>query len=268
MIMGTTWVAKCDKYGGLGNRIKNIASCIRFADNVEVYWENDFPVADYGPLEMYFPDLVEAKSFGGKRIRATWRLETHPEDVPANFSTAHERFERAWGKPFTPIVPQNKSIDLEYHRIPQKVIDAYVPCFQSIRIADPIVEIVDSFAEENFDEDTVSVHIRTWIDAEKRKSLAYKLDEYTAFMDQYDGRKFFIATDDKRVVGELIDRYGEDRICTYYGDCEKTASMVDLLLLSKNNAIIGAPLSTFTEAAWWMGGCKASVQIAWNDLLK
>ena len=266
--MGSTWVARCDKYGGLGNRIKNIASCYRFADNVEVYWESEFPVADYASLNTYFPDLVAARDLNGKYLRSTWRLETAPDDVPANFSTVHERFERAWGKPFSPVIPENKTIDLEYHRIPQKVIDAYVPAFESIRIADPILDIVDNFSEKNFGSDVVSVHIRTWIDAEKRKSLAYKLKEYTELMDAYEDKRFFIATDDRSILPVLEERYGEERIISYHSSQPEIDSMVDLLLISKNSAIIGAPFSTYTEAAWWMGGCKATVQIAWNDLLK
>lgn len=266
--MGSTWVARCDKYGGLGNRIKNIASCYRFADNVEVYWESEFPVADYAPLNTYFPDLVNCRDLSGKRLRSTWRLETAPDDVPAGFSTVHERFERAWGKPFSPVIPENKTIDLEYHRIPQKVIDAYVPAFDQIRIAEPILDIVNNFSEKNFGSDVVSVHIRTWIDAEKRKSLAYKLKEYTELMDKYDDKRFFIATDDRSILPVLEERYGEERIISYYSSHPEIDSMVDLLLISKNSAIIGAPFSTYTEAAWWMGGCKATVQIAWNDLLK
>ncbi len=266
--MSKIWVARCDKWGGLGNRVKNIASCIRFADSFEVYWENAFTVSNYAPLHTYFPDLKEAKSISGKHVRATWRLETAPDDVPAGFSTVHERFERVWNKPFTPLVPQHKSIDLEYERIPQKVIDAYVPCFQKIRIADPILEKVNTFAEKNFDDETVSVHIRTWIDAEKRKSLAYQFSEYVNLMDQHVGKKFFIATDDKRIISDLEYFYGKNRIISYGGDDPQLDSMVDMLLLSKNNAIIGAPFSTYTEAAWWLGGCKANVQIAWNGNLK
>ena len=36
---------------------------------------------------------------------------------------------------------------------------------------------------------------------------------------------------------------------------------IEMLLLSKNNYIIGTYLSTFTEVAWWLGDAKAKVVV-------
>jgi len=36
-------------------------------------------------------------------------------------------------------------------------------------------------------------------------------------------------------------------------------ALIDLLLLSKNNIIIGTYFSSFTEVSWWLGGAKAKV---------
>ena len=37
--------------------------------------------------------------------------------------------------------------------------------------------------------------------------------------------------------------------------------LIELYLLSKNNYIIGSHFSTFTETAWWLGGCTQNIVI-------
>ena len=41
--------------------------------------------------------------------------------------------------------------------------------------------------------------------------------------------------------------------------------LIELFLLSKTKHIIGSYLSSFTEMAWWLGGCKAKIEILANE---
>jgi hypothetical protein len=48
----------------------------------------------------------------------------------------------------------------------------------------------------------------------------------------------------------------------HYNDIQLVVDgFIDCLLLSKCSTIIGTWCSTFTECAWWFGGCKAKVII-------
>jgi hypothetical protein len=38
-------------------------------------------------------------------------------------------------------------------------------------------------------------------------------------------------------------------------------AFVDMLCLSRGDVLIGSYLSTFTECAWWLGGCRQEVVI-------
>ena len=90
-------------------------------------------------------------------------------------------------------------------------------------------------------------------------------------MDKFpEQTKFFVSSDSVNVVGELRDKYGE-RIIVYdrHAPLETSRStrvgaqddLAEMLLLSKNNVILGTYMSTFTEVAWWLGGARASVVI-------
>ena len=37
--------------------------------------------------------------------------------------------------------------------------------------------------------------------------------------------------------------------------------LIELYLLSKNKIIIGSHFSTYTEVAWWLGGCTENIKI-------
>ena len=125
---------------------------------------------------------------------------------------------------------------------------------------------VDSFCEL-FDEDTVSVHLRCWVEkcrSTKHRRRKFRMEKYYEILDEMPDKKFFVATDSKGGLKLMIARYGKDRIIARTQPRSFTvegnvASLIDLLLLSKNDTIVGSFHSTFTEMAWWFGGCKSKV---------
>ena len=69
----------------------------------------------------------------------------------------------------------------------------------------------------------------------------------------------------------LAQRYGAQRILSYGRATSRADSwltprgieedLIDMLLLAKTRALLASYLSTFSEAAWWLGGTKARVSV-------
>ena len=254
-----TIVAHFDKCQGLSNRIKNIVSCFRISDDVEVLWNSEvlrfFNQYDISILD-YFPNLKLTDSIDGKKSRNGWRLEVFDNDLPKDFKEDHYLSK-------TTCSSNGMGIDFEYHRIPKSVRDSYIKCFNKLQLNPKIIEKVDEFSNSHFDKNTVSIHVRTWIDCGQRRREFYKIENFFHLMDKYENEMFFISTDDHNVISEFQNRYGKNRII-FYPYPEEYIGIVDQLLLSRNSEFISSPCSTFSEVAWWFSNCKSNVKVAWN----
>lgn len=256
----------CHQNNGLANRFKNIFSAHRLfkKEDIEVFWYTDF-VFKYAKLNEYFPDLVETETVAGKEYRQGWRLVTLPEDVPQGFSNKNELYNKFFGHYPHPIIRNGKAIDFEFERIPENVKEEYRKIIGSIRIADHILEAADSFASKNFDDETVSVHIRAFKDSADHQRMFFSSERICEKMDKYPDSKFFVTTDSPEVIPQLKELYGDNRIITREQNNPMFDGFIDMLSVSKNNTIIGSPWSTFSEMAWWFGGAKAKMEVAWKE---
>ena len=87
-------------------------------------------------------------------------------------------------------------------------------------------------------------------------------------MKKYKNNKFFLATDDKKIIFQLYKIFKE-RLIVYNRNMENDRNtkegiqndLIDLYLLSKNKIFIGSRVSTFTEVAWFLGGCSKNIII-------
>lgn len=264
-----TLVATFDKFQGLSNRIKNIASCYRMSDDVEILWDTEVSRVRAQlnvQLKDFFPYLKETFSVEGKQTRIGWRLEVFPNDLPENF----------WGDPnvYRTTCAGKNCIDFHYDKIPEKVQESYIEAFDKIKFHPKIVDLANTFADQNFNDDTISVHIRTWFDCGQRRIENYEdtnryipngIKNYFYQMDKYPEGKFFISLDNywNEILPQFYERYGKDRIISY-NNPKYRHGMVDLLLLSKNKNFVASPCSTFSEVAWWLSKCKSNVNVAWK----
>ena len=100
------------------------------------------------------------------------------------------------------------------------------------------------------------------------------------FIDAIDkldeSKKIFLCGDNKDVLKQIEDEFG-DRIITHTQDRfnhphlaesghnhsiqTNVDAMIDLMLLSRCDTIVGTYASTFAEVAWWLGQCKSRVII-------
>ena len=286
--------------GGLGNRIKSWVSAWRIDGDAHVYW----PKTENMPAR--FSDLFVNECFieevpAEATTHRSWRLEILPEDadeLPAGFATAGggahpliRRLGKLWwklrGEPGDRyrymISPKRfarstrrdgRLIDFEYSRIPQYFIDAYAPLFAAISVRPEILERVNAFAAQQFDDSVIGVQVRTWRDDARRhrrhhlparRRLEGLLD--TAGPEQ----RFFVVSDDDDVVPWIAARVGQHRTLSFERETERLSSwktkegmiedLIDMQLLAHTNQLFASYLSTFSETAWWLGGAGARATV-------
>ena len=153
--------------GGLSNRIKSLASCIRYGKkhNMEykVYWgvlstyKNNNHILNC-PFSKLFSNQIEIHNIGNNKIYKSHCLMIEEEDdIPIDFCN----FDSKCKKKFTKSDKLNRNIDFGYNRIPENVKHSYIDAFKILR---PILELqkeIDRFSKK-FNDKTVSVHIRSW----------------------------------------------------------------------------------------------------------
>ncbi len=161
----------------------------------------------------------------------------------------------------------HEMIDFQYQDTNSGVKETYIPYFQSLQITEFIDRQVNEFAKK-FDENTISIAIRTWIDAPSRQHL-FDIEKVHKIFDENQLSTFFISSDSEKLIYLLSNIYGNRILSypkrTYTGDRNSKEgiqdALIDLLLLSKNKKLMASANSTFSELAWWFGKCEASVQI-------
>jgi len=255
---------------GLGNRLKCLISAMRMAERYSkpliLFW----PVDE--KCSCKFSDLFENKipevdSKGPQtftkdekyKIIETWRFLLLLEDeLPDNFSRKYPSY-------------RGKDIDLEYDRIPLPLRKDFLTYVNKLIPKKYIVEEAENFSKK-FNDNTISVNIRSWcyegVDESWRKGL-FDIKKIYKFLDKIENRNFFVAYDNPEILEKLVNRYGK-RILFYpenrfnkkrNSEAGIKNALVELLLLSKNKDLKVSFLSTFSEMAWWFGGCRANVEV-------
>jgi hypothetical protein len=246
--------------------IPNSACCCRFCDLFE---NRILELRDYElNTVLNKPYMFESDQW---YVVETPSLLVMPNELPDHFSRVYRSI-------------TGKTIDHEYDRIPCAIRNSYLKYFTALVPTGFIKKEVEKFATE-FDNNTISVHIRSWTDAwpapvrkymtdkgvksaEDRSETLFSLEKVYRMLDKEEGSSFFVSCDSKEVLRHITRRYGR-RVISYphsvkVGDRLSKRGMqealIDLLLLSKNNRLKVSAYSTFSEVAWWFGGCTASVE--------
>lgn len=253
--------------GGLGNRIKCLVSSMRIAErsskSLILFWpENTNCNCAFPELFVNKIDEINREEFNalinhyGKekyQVNNTWRFIGLPEDKLSNN--------------FAKIFPSElgNDIDFEYERIPLLVRHNFLSYINKLSPQNYIIEEVSKFSE-NFDTNTISINIRSW-EKEERNNF-FNINSLSRIMGREKKKKLFIVCDSQKILNEISKRYG-NRILYYprrapVGDRNSPEgiqdSLIELLLLSKNNELKVSLLSTYSEVAWWFGGCRAKVE--------
>lgn len=283
--------------GGLSNRIKSLVSVMRYANIVGtdcgILWKrlNDYSKNNH-ILNCYYRDIFNIKGVSNVCVSSEEYLYydtlynshclwiTDRDNVPVNFNN----FNSKCGVKFSTNDKHRRNIDFMYNKIPTPIIDAYKPYFQRLKLIPELEQKVNDFAINNFDEYTVSMHVRSWnrngekgrrdylFDIAKfEKVMEEKMEEH--FNQNYLGNcKFFLTTDSQEVKDYFTkESQYKDSIITYPRETSLNTSRdfkegvqedaIELFLLGRNNALIGSHFSTYSEVAWWLAGCPSDVTI-------
>jgi len=262
--------------GGLSNRIKSAASIIRYSKNFKINYKVQWKVlSSYKknnhilncPFNLLFKNDIEIKKINetDKPHISDKLLILETDEIPDDFNkfkTNCKKVDKIYNKKF---------IDFMYNEIPQKIKDEYIECFKELKLIKELDKIVNNFSK-NFNDKTISLHIRSWNRPnEKGRSCLYNLNKFEDEINKYDkSYKFFLATDSLKTQKILKKKY-KNRILIYPRKTDLNNSrsnpkglqedLIELYLLSKNKMMIGSHYSTFTEVAWWLGGCPENIKI-------
>ena len=131
-----------------------------------------------------------------------------------------------------------------------EIYEDYKSIFNSLRIKDEILNEIKSFQELHFNENTISVHIRSWNGHSERRSF-FDINRFYNKIDEYNNgiNNFFVCSDNMEILHNIKKKYG-NIIILYESNNNILKDFIELMLLSKNNILFGTELSTFTEMAY------------------
>lgn len=168
-----------------------------------------------------------------------------------------------------------KTIDFLYEKVPQYFIDKYVPVFRRLKLKPDLQEVVNKITENWDKENMVGINIRSWLPPIENGSRSVWVD-FEGFEREIQklepNQRFFFSSDNLQFNEYYKSKYPNQIITLprkvgviandgFYDDVQQTKeAFLEMYLLSQcKKKIVCSFGSTFSEVAWWMGGCKAKV---------
>lgn len=255
------WVAR--QRGGLSNNLKCLLSAMRIAerDNAGVLTSSRDMASIFSNIGFIDPQKIQPSM----QVFYDWRLAVFEDDpVPIGFGQRRESVG------FPDADPDKRNIDLEYHRIPRAMRQVYLDLINKLEVRTDIKNEIESFTDAHFGPDIVAIHMRTWITdhwdkAPNRHQHYFNFAMYEQLAEQH--QRLFVSSDNADYLNKLRQRFG-DKILSYQPSDKfdfSEEAFINIALLSKSNCLYGSSLSSFTEMAWWLGGCKASVTLVGKE---
>jgi len=274
--------------GGISNRMKCLISMLRFSEEngrkVLLYWplnhtcgakfsdlfENKIEEIDTNFLKkinsknikVLEENLIVIKDYPQKYlINRTWRFLLTKEELGKNSFLENRR------------ESNEKGIDLNFSDVPKEVKESIISYLKKIKPHKIIRESVNNFQKKQNLNEMVGIHVRRGDFADRKVSPGMVssdekfIERMRELIKENSETTFFLSTDSKEIEKKFRKEFGA-RIVKYpktnfiRTDVKATQEgLIDLILLSKTKHIIGTYRSTFTEVAWWLGGCKAKIEI-------
>ena len=262
--------------GGLSNRIKSYVSCLRLDNDAKIKWDvlDSYKTKNH-ILNCCFDKLFKNEIEVKKIFKEDYTYNSHcllildSDNLPINFNT----FNSNCSVSFSKSDKLNRNIDFMFNKIGDKLKEEYINHFKILKPIDKLQKKIDEFSK-NFN-NTISVHIRSWNrNAEQsRRNYLFNVKKFEKKMSEFDSKyKFYLASDSSDVLQYFNTKSQfKDRILIFPRQTLLDTSrdfyegvqedLIELYLLSKNNIIIGSHFSTYTEVAWWLGGCTENIFI-------
>lgn len=287
--------------GGLGNRIKSWVATMHLSDEARVFWPitanmparfdelftNDVAVdsipagaatylswrlATLPQDDAHLPSGFAVVGAGAHPLMRAmgafwWRMRGRPDDRYRYMVFPKQHSRRSTRR-------DARHIDLEYGRIPQAIRDVYVPLFAQINPQPQILAAVEQWWLASGGADLVGVQVRTWRDHAKRfrkYHLPARRRLLRLMRAQRPNTRFLIVSDSDDLIDFLAAEFDRDRLLTFPRVTARLQSwtstqgiaedLIDMLLLARCRSMFASYLSTFSEAAWWLGGATAEVAV-------
>jgi hypothetical protein len=252
---------------GLCNRLKNLVSAWRMAEAMGaeplLYWPltSKVPVSFRGLFRGEPTEIDEAqyqqlaKDTDSNFVLDGWRFSLLPSDdvVPDK------------NLPYSP--RSGRAIDFAYRKTPDALKKDILRYANQLKPTEKLAERIELFSND-FTVNSVAVHIRTWNIMGDEKPVFYRFENYLRALKPHVGKLLFVAADSPEVIDALRQRQiGDVRSLPLTSRRHDTPEQLEdavceLFLLSRPPVLIGSFVSTFSELAWWLGGCRQSITIA------
>jgi hypothetical protein len=233
----------------LGNRIKSYASHMARYDKIMV--EKPTDVHLFENFELATPEDIQKYPNTG----SVWRLLVDENEQH--------------------YIDDLNTIDFLYNKTPQYFIDKYVPVFSSFKLKPDLQNIVNEITKDWDKENMVGINIRSWLPPIDDGSRSVWVD-FAGFEKEVEklnaNQKFFFSSDNLKFNEYYKSKYSNQIITLkrsvssitndgHYDDIQQTKeAFLEMYLLSQcKKKIVCSFGSTFSESAWWFGGCKAEV---------
>lgn len=291
----------CHCMHGLGNRLRALGSCMSFAKEsnreLVVVWSAD------SHIEARFFDMYKTPLVVLEEMPVEWPFK----DVEKwDSAWTHFKFHNYMEMEGNAAVKGEAIVDLPNKHMYYK--GAYImeventeltnwnkdnAQLRTLEVVDDVKAMLKTIEDKGLgSENVMGLHVRNRTldkdiknvdfikeygsDATKTMDMWRQKSGVHNFMKLMDGLikenpgvKFFVATDTFEVIGELKEKYGNERILSFErtcddrdGQCVKFA-LADLIALSRCKRLYGSNWSSFTEVAMRLGGVKA--QLAGED---
>lgn len=196
-----------------------------------------------------------------------WRLRGRPDDRYRYMLFPKQHSRRSTRR-------DARHIDLEYGRIPEAIRAEYVPLFAELNPQPEIMRRVNEWSEHADAASMLGVQVRTWRD-DARRYRKYHLPAQERLLRlmhaESQDTRFLLVSDSDEFIDHLRAEFGPARIVSFPRDTRRESSwqnsegvaedLIDMLLLSRCQRLYASYLSTFSEAAWWLGGARAEVAV-------
>lgn len=267
-------------YGGLGNRINTLVSDLMLYEKIYtshpclIYWpiikdkyEDLFePITDTTVIDMY----NRKKHFVDAKVGETEQYMRNPNGFVILKSDIDKLYSiESYYRRF------NGTIYYTYDRTPKYFIELYSKYLRMLVPKEDIRHTVDNYWKNvGYNERHVGVHIRQ---GDFNKHIDRKVDikrfikTMKEILDDCPQTVFYLSTDSEAIYKKIEHQFPEGKVITYKHKQDTKehsdfrTALICLLILSKPKRLILTNFSTYSQLAWWFGGCEAKVDIITNE---
>lgn len=262
-------------HSGFSNRLKGQISASLFDEDYKVFWQPErFCGLRYGDLFCDTHRVIEQLP-ADALLLDTWRFEL-PNQLHAIIAPGFSDCSTGYKGIDFPGDSQARNIDFEYFKIPSQILAALKQKFAQIRFSKIIMDRVNARLREMPDS-YVGVHARTWFDEPERKQKWFNFDDFVKVCSRFQDQELFVTSDDPLFV-ENLSRVLNKKLLTsekiiqrpskpWYQNSpdEMLDDIVELLVLSRASHLVLTAMSTYSEVAWFLGGCIEEIYFADPD---